>query len=101
MSERYSMGPRGLGYVRRYYGVPAKRGLQVIAEGYGPGVITCGAGAHIRVRLDGWKRSALFHPLSLDYCDGISPADRLRERNEAIARFNAALNRINDRKERR
>jgi hypothetical protein len=94
MSARvYSMGPRGLGYVRHYYGVPARRGMRVIAEGLGPGVITGGTGAHIRVRLDGEKHSAPHHPLSLDYLDGVDPTDRLRERNEAIERFNDQLNR--------
>jgi hypothetical protein len=78
MSARvYSMGPRGLGYVRHYYSVPARRRMRVIAEGLGPGVITGGAGAHIRVRLDGEKHSAPHHPLSLDYLDGVDPADRL------------------------
>lgn len=39
-------------YVRRYYGVPAQRGMRVTCDGK-PGTITCGDGAHILVRPDG------------------------------------------------
>jgi hypothetical protein len=61
---------RSLDYVRRYYGVPARRGMRVVADGK-PGVITCGAGAHIRIRLDGEKRSHPWHPTwHMDYGDG-------------------------------
>lgn len=49
------------GYVRAYYGVPAKRGARVIADGK-PGVITKGDGAHIRIRLDGEKHARPWHP---------------------------------------
>lgn len=48
-------------YVRSYYGVPAKRRMRVLAEGK-PGVITKGAGMHIRIRLDGDKHSGYYHP---------------------------------------
>lgn len=48
-------------YVRRYYGVPAKRGMRVIADGK-PGVITSFRDARINVRLDGEKRPAPWHP---------------------------------------
>jgi hypothetical protein len=92
----YSVGRWGLGYVRDDYGVPARRGMRVIAKGLGGGVITSGDGAHIRVRLDGERNSAPHHPLSLDYLDGVAPADRLRERNEAIRAFNRALNQLRD-----
>lgn len=58
------------GYVRAYYGVPAKRGARVVADGK-PGRITSGDGAHIRVRLDGEKHSRPWHPTwRLDYLDG-------------------------------
>jgi hypothetical protein len=48
-------------YVRDYYQVPAKRGMRVVADGK-PGVITGFAGPSIRVRLDGEKHSAPWHP---------------------------------------
>jgi hypothetical protein len=48
-------------YVRRVYGVPAKRGMRVIADGK-PGTITCGDGHYIRIRLDGEKWSGRWHP---------------------------------------
>ena len=54
--SRYS-----LDYVRRWYGVPAKRGMRVTCDGK-PGTLTCGDGAHIRVRLDGENRSEKWHP---------------------------------------
>lgn len=58
------------GYVRAYYGVPAKRGARVLYAGR-PGVITRGAGAHIRIRLDGEKHSRPYHPTwRIDYLDG-------------------------------
>ena len=58
------------GYVRAYYGVPARRGARVIADGK-PGRITSGDGAHIRVRLDGEKRCRPWHPTwRMDYLDG-------------------------------
>lgn len=56
-------------YVRRYYGVPAKRGMRVIADGH-PGTITgyTRAGAYLRVRLDGERRSDSWHPTwRMDY----------------------------------
>jgi hypothetical protein len=48
-------------YVRRAYGVPAKRGLRVTVDGR-PGVITRGYGGRIRVRFDGERRSVKCHP---------------------------------------
>ncbi len=60
----------GFDYVRRYYGVPAKRGMRVIADGR-PGVITSSAGNYIRVRLDGERRSGYWHPTwNMEYLDG-------------------------------
>lgn len=55
------MSGTSLDYVRRYYGVPAKRGMRVTCDGK-PGVITSGAGAHIRVRLDGERHPYPYHP---------------------------------------
>lgn len=54
-----------LQYIRDTYGVPAKRGgrIEYMANGSAiQGTITGSRGAHIRVRLDGDKRSLLFHP---------------------------------------
>ncbi|MFC0431079.1 hypothetical protein [Kutzneria buriramensis] len=48
-------------YVRRYYGVPARRGGRVEFDGR-PGVITSCPGAYVRVRLDGQHRSVPAHP---------------------------------------
>lgn len=55
------MGTLSLDYVRRYYGVPARRGMRVTCDGK-PGTLTTGDGAHIRVRLDGEKHSGNYHP---------------------------------------
>lgn len=86
------MSYRSLNYVKEQYGVPVKRGMRVAHEG-NHGVVTCGAGAHVRVRFDGEKFSRPCHPLSLDYGDGVKPADRLAERNARIERWNRGLNR--------
>jgi hypothetical protein len=57
-------------YVRAYYGVPAKRGARVIADGRA-GVITSGLGHYIRIRLDGERRPRVYHPTwHMDYLDG-------------------------------
>jgi hypothetical protein len=52
-------------YIRRTYGVPAKRGSRV--EYMYPttsrrGTITGARGARLRVKLDGDKHSRVFHP---------------------------------------
>ena len=54
-------------YIRRTYGVPAKRGARVRLNWCPPapaveGVITGAAGARLRIRLDGEKRSRTAHP---------------------------------------
>lgn len=89
-AERHS-GRWSLDYVKRNYGVPVKRGQRVTHEG-DQGVVTCGDGAHVRVRFDGEKFSRPCHPLSLDYGDGIEPGDRLAERNARIEAWNDRLN---------
>lgn len=81
-----------LQYVRETYGVPVKRGMRVIDEGGRSGIVTCGDGAHVRVRLDDEKRSGRYHPLSLDYGDGVRPNDRLAQRNARIEIWNDWLN---------
>lgn len=48
-------------YVRRYYRVPAKRGMQVTANGK-PGQITGFRGAYLLIRIDGENRSTPRHP---------------------------------------
>jgi hypothetical protein len=56
-------------YVRKYYGVPARRGGRVLVYGK-PGRITSGAGHYIRIRLDGEKRSGYYHPTDhVEYLD--------------------------------
>ena len=50
-----------MAYIRRHYGVPAKRGMRVSANGK-PGTITGKRDAYLRIRLDGDKRSAPWHP---------------------------------------
>lgn len=78
------------------YGVPARRGMRVTHHGR-PGTITCGDGAHIRVRFDGERHSSSCHPLSIDYLDGVSPEDRLARHNARIEAWNERLNgRITD-----
>lgn len=52
-------------YIRTYYSVPAKHGGRVEYTGTGKptlGTITGTRGAHLRIRLDGFKRSGYFHP---------------------------------------
>lgn len=83
-------GRYSLDYVRRVYGVPAKRGMRVVADGQ-PGVITSGDGAHIRIRLDGEKHSAPWHPTwRIDYGDGVDHGAAFDAR---IEDFNDWLNR--------
>ena len=52
---------RIMDYIRRYYGVPAKRFGRVKFQGK-PGTITGSDGAYLRVRLDGQKRVGKYHP---------------------------------------
>ena len=48
-------------YIRRAYGVPAKRGARVTIEGR-PGTVTSARSGHVRVRMDGEKYSRPYHP---------------------------------------
>jgi hypothetical protein len=63
-----------LAWIRKYYGVPAKRGgrVEYTGEGYPElGTIFGASGAHLRVRLDGANRTTPFHPTwKLRYLDG-------------------------------
>jgi hypothetical protein len=54
-----------LEYIRMYYGVQAKRGDRVEYTGDGTpklGTISGARGAHLRIRLDGERRTGLYHP---------------------------------------
>lgn len=48
-------------YVRRWYKVPAKRGVRVVVDGK-PGVITGFHNQYLRVRFDGNKYADPCHP---------------------------------------
>lgn len=52
-------------FIRKNYGVPAKRGWRVEYTGCGEkmlGTITGANGQYLRVRLDGLKKASNFHP---------------------------------------
>ena len=58
-------------YVRRYYGVPAKRGMRVTVDGK-PGVIVSFPNQYLGVRLDGERRTVRCHPTwRVDYPIGV------------------------------
>lgn len=50
-----------MNYIRRYYAVPAKRGMRVTVDGYS-GTIVGSYGQYLRVRVDGEKHAGLWHP---------------------------------------
>lgn len=55
----------GMAWIRKTYGVPAKRGMRVLYTGCGRheyGTITSAQGGCLRVKLDGRKHSDIFHP---------------------------------------
>lgn len=54
----------GIKYIRDYYKVPAKIGGLVLYNGR-PGVIVAGYKQYLRIRLDGEKRSGIYHPTYL------------------------------------
>lgn len=84
-------GRYSLTYVKEKYGVPAKRGMRVLTY-RGEGTVTCGDGAYVRVRVDGDKHSGRYHPLSLDYLDGIDKDAREARHNARIDCWNDRLN---------
>lgn len=52
-------------YIRRVYGVPAKRGMRVVFDGNGQnmaGTITGSSGQYLLIRITGQQQSKLFHP---------------------------------------
>ncbi|KAF1009539.1 MAG: hypothetical protein GAK28_00177 [Luteibacter sp.] len=66
-------------YVRRYYGVPARRGGRVEYTGCGiveMGTIRSATGSNLNIQLDGVKHAMPFHPTwKLRYID--QPTDTL------------------------
>jgi hypothetical protein len=52
-------------YIRKCYGVPAKRGGHVIYSGSRYGVIVGSKGKYLRIRLDGETRIKSYHPTYL------------------------------------
>lgn len=48
-------------YIRRHYGVPAKRFGRVMFQNK-PGTITGSRGAYLLIRLDGESHSGKYHP---------------------------------------
>jgi hypothetical protein len=70
-------------YVRRYYGVPARRGARVEFDGQ-PGVITSCPGAYVRVRLDGQRCSVPAHPTRLMSVSFTEQA--VRDRTKTVTR---------------
>jgi hypothetical protein len=82
---------RSLSHVKENYGVPVKRGMRV-GTFQGEGVVTCGDGAYVRVRVDGQKHSGSYHPLSRDYLDGVEPEARLARHNARTDAWNDRLN---------
>ena len=64
-----SLGNTSMEYIRRSYGVPAKRGMRICYSAEGPGepngTITGARDARLLIRLDGWpkrRRPLAFHP---------------------------------------
>lgn len=52
-------------YIRKNYGVPAKRGARIEYAAFEPpkaGTIVGSKGAHLRIRLDGQKKIKSYHP---------------------------------------
>ena len=48
-------------YIRDHYGVPAKRGMEVVAQGR-KGRIVGSRGSYLRIKVDGEKNILSFHP---------------------------------------
>jgi hypothetical protein len=62
-------------YVRRFYGVPAKRGQRVTVEGR-PGIVASFPGQYIGVRFDGEKSTTRCHPTwEVDYSPASQPIE--------------------------
>ena len=80
--------------VRRFYGVPARRGTRVTYRGYEnplPGRIISSTGSHLYLCLDDGRRFGPCHPTwQMDYGDG---RDYSAEMDARIEAFNKMLNR--------
>lgn len=62
-----------MNYIRRLYGVPAKRGGQIRYKGK-LGLITGSVDGHLRIRLDGEKKSRRYHPTwHIEYIQPVLP----------------------------
>lgn len=73
-------------YIRRTYGVPAKRGGRVKFTGHNEsqlGTIVRCDGAYIRIRLDGHKHHGRYHPT---WCLRYFPAPHKHDANHGDGR---------------
>lgn len=69
------VGAMSMSYIRRAYGVPAKRGGRVVFTGVEAmplqGTITGADGGHLRIRMDRHRCCRSYHPTwELRYLDG-------------------------------
>lgn len=48
-------------YIREHYNVPAKRGMEVIAQGR-KGTIVGSSNTYLRIRIEGEEMVGLYHP---------------------------------------
>ncbi len=72
-----------MAYIRRTYGVPAKRGQRIKFNGK-PGVILGSRNARLRIRLDGETFTANYHPTwNIEYPITARPAQAGSESEEA------------------
>ena len=63
-------------YVRRYFKVPAVRGMRVVADGK-PGTIVSFPGAYLGIRLDGERHVGRYHPTwRIDYPAAVTPGNQ-------------------------
>lgn len=64
----------GMAWIRKTYGVPARRGMRVEYSGEGRpelGTILSANGSHLNIRLDGVRHAMPFHPTwKLRYLEG-------------------------------
>jgi hypothetical protein len=85
-------------YIRRYYGVPAKRGGRIKFQGK-PGVITsAGRGdARLNIRLDGDKHTLPVHPTwEMEYEDAAPDAGAETEGRRTYAIVRGRYQRVTD-----
>jgi len=59
-------------FIRKHYDVPAKVGMRVKTEKGKGYIVGSAAGAHLRVRIDGEKKSRYFHPTyEIEYIEDV------------------------------